>query len=73
MMPTLRRPVYFWATAWSIESYNIWHDFGPCFLSFEEYLLIGVAFELFPNVLLNNEGVNRPSSPISAQSAMYFD
>lgn len=59
--PTLRRPVYFWATAWSADSYNIWHDFGPCFLSFEEYLLIGVASELFPEHLLNDEGVNRPS------------
>lgn len=62
LTPTLRRPVYFWATAWGPESYNIWHEFGPCFLSFQEYLLIGVASELFPDVLLNNEGVNWPSS-----------
>jgi hypothetical protein len=61
LMPTLRRPVYFWATAWSAESYNIWNDFGSSFLSFEEYLLIGVASELFPDILLNDEGVNRPS------------
>lgn len=61
LTPTLRRPVYFWATAWSPHSYNIWHDFGPCSLSFEEYLLIGVASELYPDVLLNDEGVNRPA------------
>nr|WP_217346322.1 hypothetical protein [Noviherbaspirillum sp. L7-7A]MBV0880729.1 hypothetical protein [Noviherbaspirillum sp. L7-7A] len=61
LTPTLRRPVYFWATAWTPDSYNIWNDFGSCFLSFEEYLLIGVASELFPDVLLNNEGVNWPS------------
>jgi hypothetical protein len=61
LTPALRRPVYFWATAWGPGSYNIWHDFGPCFLSFEEYLLIGVASELFPDILLNAEGVNRPA------------
>ena len=68
LMPTLRRPVFFWATAWSSESYNIWQDFGPCFLSFEEYLLIGVASELFPDILLNEEGVNRPSSTAELSS-----
>ena len=66
LMPTLRRPVYFWATAWSQQSYNVWHDFGPCSLSFEEYLLIGVASTLYPDALLNDEGVNRPA--LSAQS-----
>jgi hypothetical protein len=66
LTPTLRRPVYFWATAWSSASYNIWDDFGPCFLSFEEYLLIGVAAELFRHALLNDEGVNRPFSSAEA-------
>jgi len=61
--PTLRRPVYFWATAWNPESYSIWPDFGSCFLAFQEYLLIGVAAQLFPDVLLNDEGVNRSALP----------
>jgi hypothetical protein len=59
--PILRRPVFFWATTWGPDSYNIWNDFGRCSLSFQEYLLIGIASELFPDVLLNDEGVNRPS------------
>jgi hypothetical protein len=62
-MSTLRRPVYFWATAWNAESYSIWPDFGSCFLSFQEYLLIGVAGQLFPDILLNDEGVNLSALP----------
>jgi hypothetical protein len=63
--PTLRRPVYFWATAWNPQSYSIWPDFGSCALAFQEYLLIGVAAQLFPDVLLNDEGVNRSASPFA--------
>lgn len=64
--PTLRRPVYFWATAWNPDSYSIWPEFGSCSLSFQEYLLIGVAAQVFPHVLLNDEGVNRSTSPFVA-------
>jgi hypothetical protein len=64
-MPTLRRPVYFWATAWHPGSYSIWHEYGSCSLSFQEYLLIGVASQLFSNILLNDEGVNRSSLPFA--------
>ncbi|WP_313706128.1 hypothetical protein [Massilia sp.] len=64
--PTLRRPVYFWATAWSADSYSIWSEFGSCFLAFQEYLLIGVAAQLFPDSLLNDEGVNRSASTFVA-------
>jgi hypothetical protein len=67
--PTLRRPVYFWATTWSPEAYSIWPDFGSCFLSFQEYLLIGVAAQLFPDSLLNDEGVNRSPSSTSLHPA----
>lgn len=56
--PRLRQPIRFWCTEWSGRSTNIWPDFGPCSLSFIEYLLIGVASTLFPNDLLNREGVN---------------
>jgi hypothetical protein len=48
--------VYFWATAWGPDAYNIWSDFGACSLAFEEYLLIGVGSELFPHVLLERGG-----------------
>lgn len=63
--PALRRPVFFWAAAWGPGSYSIWSEFGACSLAFEEYLLIGVASELFPDILLNDEGVNR-AGPRSA-------
>jgi hypothetical protein len=57
--PTLRFPVRFWCTAWQPEMRGIWPEFGSCPLAFMEYLLIGVAGLLFPDDLLNDEGVNR--------------
>jgi hypothetical protein len=40
--------------------------FGSCPLAFIEYLLIGVASLLFPNDLLNEEGVNRRSADVTS-------
>ena len=57
--PCLKFPVYFWTTAWEKGGIGIWEDFGSTNLTFLEYLLIGVASDLFPNDLLNDEGVNR--------------
>jgi hypothetical protein len=57
--PLLIRPVYFWATPWGPQSRSIWREYGSSSLAFQEYLLIGVASDLFPEVLLNDEGVNR--------------
>jgi hypothetical protein len=57
--PLLRRPVFFWAAAWGPYSLSIWQEYGVSSLSFQEYLLIGVASDLFPSVLLNEEGVNK--------------
>ena len=57
--PKLRHQVYFWIKAWETGSIGIWEDFGETSLAFLEYLLIGVASDLFPDSLLNNEGVNR--------------
>jgi hypothetical protein len=57
--PRLRRDVYFWCTGWGPDSPSIWREFGTTSLAFEEYLLIGVASLLFPETLLNTEGVNR--------------
>jgi hypothetical protein len=51
--------IRFWATLWTKDCQSIWHDFGPTRLTFEEYLLIGIASDLFPSDLLNNEGRNR--------------
>jgi hypothetical protein len=47
------------------DSRNIWSDFGRCPLAFAEYLLIGVAGLLFPDTLLNDEGVNRAATAIA--------
>jgi hypothetical protein len=61
--------VFFWATAWGPRSYSVWAEFGACSLAFEEYLLIGVGSELFPEALLNDEGVNRAGPPTDAPGA----
>jgi hypothetical protein len=57
--PELRRDTYFWIEAWKHGSAGIWKEYGETSLTFLEYLLIGVASDLFPDLLLNNEGVNR--------------
>ncbi len=51
--------VLFWATLWGPKSKSIWHDYGSTKLAFEEYLLIGVASDVFPHDLLNQEGRTR--------------
>jgi hypothetical protein len=57
--PKLKAPVHFWIKAWKIGETGIWPEFGPTSLTFLEYLLIGVASDLFPQRLLNEEGINR--------------
>ena len=55
----LQGDIRFWACNWGPECKSIWRDYGKTRLAFEEYLLIGVASDLFPNDLLNREGRNR--------------
>ncbi len=55
----LKGDIRFWACCWSPDRKSIWQDYGSTRLAFEEYLLIGVASDLFPNELLNREGRNR--------------
>ena len=57
--PILNHPTYFWVHAWEKGETGIWKEFGQTSLTFLEYLLIGVASDLFPNDILNDEGVNR--------------
>ncbi|MFD2171012.1 hypothetical protein [Tumebacillus lipolyticus] len=57
--PTLKEPIFFWMKAWSPEWTGVWKEFGPTSLTFLEYLLIGLASDLYPEQLLNDEGVNR--------------
>lgn len=51
--------ICFWACVWGPECQSIWKGYGPTRLAFEEYLLIGVASDVFPARLLNREGRNR--------------
>lgn len=55
----LQSETHFWIKAWSQDSVSIWKEYGRTSLTFLEYLLIGVASDLFPETLLNREGVNR--------------
>lgn len=55
----LRSEVSFWATLWGPDSQSIWQEYGKTKLAFEEYLLIGVASDIFPEHLLNQEGRTR--------------
>jgi hypothetical protein len=57
--PTLKRQVWFWLTAWRNGDVGIWKEYGATSLTFLEYLLIGIASDLFRDYLLNEEGVNR--------------
>ena len=60
--PKLNFPVKFWIKAWRSDDIGIWEELGSTNLTFLEYLLIGVASKLFPNDLLNSEGVNRKAT-----------
>ncbi len=55
----LRRPVYIWIRAWD-RTEGPYPDTYP-YLAELEYQLVGIAYELFPETLLNTEGV--PNNP----------
>lgn len=57
--PQLKTNIYFWIKAWNNSDIGLWQDFGKTSLTFLEYQMIGVCSKLFPNDLLNFEGVNR--------------
>lgn len=57
--PQLKQQVFFWATAWRNGDVGVWKEFGSTSLTFLEYLLIGLASDVFPDTLLNAEGMNR--------------
>lgn len=54
--PVLCQPLWFWMTAWPTNAVGIWKEYGVTRLTFQEYLLIGLASEVFPDSLLNIEG-----------------
>lgn len=59
-IPKLKYATYFWCKAWQSHQSGIWREYGATSLTFLEYLLIGVASDLFPDTVLNTEGVNKP-------------
>lgn len=56
--PVLRKPVWFWTTAWDNSTAGIWEDLGPTRLAFLEYTMIGVA-SMVSKHLSNREGRQR--------------
>jgi hypothetical protein len=59
LSPKLNQQTYLWISPWSRVWTGVWNEFGATSLTFLEYLLIGLASEIFPETLLNDEGVNR--------------
>jgi hypothetical protein len=57
--PRLKQPTYFWIHAWKTGCIGVWKDLGATRLTSLEYHLITIASQLFPDSLLNEEGVNR--------------
>ena len=57
--PQLKTNIYFWIKAWNSNDIELWEDFAKTSLTFLEYQMIGTCSKLFPNDLLNFEGVNR--------------
>jgi len=57
--PILKQSAYFWIHAWRTGSIGAWKDLGATRLTSLEYQLIAIASQLFPDTLLNEEGVNR--------------
>jgi hypothetical protein len=54
-----KNEIMFWAKLWGPKNQSIWRQYGSTNLAFEEYLLIGVASDVFPSDLLNREGRTR--------------
>jgi hypothetical protein len=51
----LRQPTYFWAKAWREDDVGLYHDFEET-LEKLEYQIIGLISDLYPDLLLNDEG-----------------
>lgn len=55
----LKRPTYFWATAWKPTETSVWEELGPTTLAVSEYLVIGLAGKISTKHLLNRDGIPR--------------
>ena len=52
---TLKQPTYFWTKAWGQEDIGLYYDFEAT-LEELEYQIIGLAADLYSEMLLNKEG-----------------
>ncbi len=68
--PRLNRETYFWISAWRAGTVGPWKELGATPLTSLEYLLIALAGALFPDHLLNVEGINRGKSIKSSAHEM---
>ena len=57
--PKLKNELFLWYHVWTVDSKSIWKDFGHSSLVFEEALMIELLGKLFPNDLINKEGILR--------------
>lgn len=57
--PQLNYPVYLWLRLWKTGETGLWTEFGPTPLCLQEILLINLVAKLFPNDILNTEGLLR--------------
>lgn len=69
--PKLKQNVFFAIHAWQQGSIGIFPEFGDTTLTALEYQLISVAATLFPQYLLNQEGVNRGRTVWLAWLSLY--
>ena len=69
--PKLKQNVFFAIHAWQQGSIGIFPEFGDITLTALEYQLISVAATLFPQYLLNQEGVNRGRTVWLAWLSLY--
>jgi hypothetical protein len=65
--PILRRSTYFWAMPWGPSCRSVRPDLTPNTLASEEQSLIGIASVLFPDVLLNIQGVGQTGTRRNAK------
>jgi len=57
--PQLKQPVYLWVRIWKNSDLGMWADYGTASMCMQEGMLIDIASRLYPNDLLNTEGVLR--------------
>ena len=57
--PKLIHPVYLWVRIWRDDDVGLWPEYGPTSMCMQESILIDLAHRLYPNDILNTEGILR--------------